>query len=456
VLNPPCGFKDEFKVLPFKLISMNISIFGLGYVGCVSLGCLAQNGHMVIGVDVVESKIKLINQGLPTIIENDIDKIILQQHEVGKIVATSDYRKAVITTDVSIICVGTPSSDSGHLNLNYVYKVAEEIAEGLKNKHGFHVIAIRSTVLPGTNEKVGQIIESVSNNKRNVDFAVVSNPEFLREGSAVVDYFNPPVTVLGGDNEKALNIMEQVYKDINAPIKKVGIKEAEIIKYVNNSFHALKVTFANEVGNICKKLSIDSHAVMELFVMDKQLNLSSYYLKPGFAYGGSCLPKDLKGLNTIAHDKYLESPVLDSIERSNNVQKRIALELVVKSGKKKIGMIGLSFKKGTDDLRYSPSVELIEQLLGKGCQIKVYDKNVNYSKISGTNKEYIDKHIPHITNLITSKMNELQDFAEVVVIVQKDDAIDNEFVKKTENKIIIDLVNIMELHQHTFYNGICW
>ncbi len=313
---------------------MNISIFGLGYVGCVSLGCLAQNGHNVIGIDIIDSKINLINNGKPTIIEKDIDKIIYEQWKKGKISATRDYRNAVNDTDISIICVGTPSTDEGNLNLNFVYEVSKQIAEGIKKKSNFHVVVIRSTVLPGTNKKVGENLENFSGKKRNIDFAVVSNPEFLREGTAVSDYYNPSITVLGSNNKNAIETMKRVYKEINAPVAVTDIEVAEIIKYVNNSYHALKISFSNEIGNICKKLNIDSHKVMELFCKDTHLNISTNYFKPGFAYGGSCLPKDLKGLKTLAHDFYLNSPILESIELSNENQKRIAFDMIVKKGKK--------------------------------------------------------------------------------------------------------------------------
>ena len=320
--------------------SKSISIFGLGYVGCVSLGCLAQNGYKVIGVDVNQNKINLINNGKPTIIEKDIDKIIGEQFNNKQISATNDYRKAVRKTDISIICVGTPSTKEGHLNLKYIYKVAEEIAEEIKEKKEFHTVVIRSTVLPGTNFKIGEIIEQVSGKKRNTDFGIVSNPEFLREGTAVADYYNPALTIIGSDNEMALDIMAEVYEKINAPIYKVSVKEAEIIKYINNSFHALKISFANEVGNICKELDIDSRNVMDLFCKDDQLNISPYYFKPGFAYGGSCLPKDLKGLRTLSHDHYITSPLIEAIESSNNNQKRIAINLIESQKKKKIGICG--------------------------------------------------------------------------------------------------------------------
>ena len=433
---------------------MNISIFGLGYVGCVSLGCLAQNGHKVIGVDIMDTKIDLINQGKPTIIEKDIDSIIAEQNEKGNISATKNYKSAVENTDVSIICVGTPTTDSGHLNLDYIYNTAKQIGESIKNKEGFHIVVIRSTVLPGTNKKVGEIIEEYSMKKRNEGFSVVSNPEFLREGTAVADYYNPPVTVLGGDNDDALSIIADIYSKVSGPIEKVDIKVAEVIKYVNNSFHALKITFANEVGNICQKLNIDSHEVMRVFGMDKQLNISTYYFRPGFAYGGSCLPKDLKALQTLAHDHYLVSPVLQSIEKSNNVQKNMALNKIIETGKQKIGFLSVSFKAGTDDLRYSPSVELIERLLGKGKIVSVYDKNVSLSKLIGANKSFIEEKLPHISNLLVDTMNELIEQSEVIVIPNSTEEIKN--IQIPANKIIIDFSRIKELEYHDNYNGLNW
>ncbi|MCO6486795.1 MAG: UDP-glucose/GDP-mannose dehydrogenase family protein [Phaeodactylibacter sp.] len=434
---------------------MNISIFGLGYVGCVSVGCLSNNGHRVIGVDVMPAKAELINQGKPTIIEKDIGGLIEENWKEGRISATTDYRQAVLETDVSIICVGTPSSNNGHLNLTAIYETARQIGEVLKEKDTLHIVAIRSTVLPGTNEKVGQILAEASGKKRNEGFAVVSNPEFLREGTAVKDYYNPPVTVIGTDNPKAGRIMKEVYRGIDAPVEETQIEVAELIKYVNNSFHALKVSFANEVGNICKQLGIDSHQLMNLFCMDHQLNLSSYYLKPGFAFGGSCLPKDLKALRTLAHDFYLNSPVLNAVLDSNENQKEMAYKMVMDKGVKKVGILGLSFKKGTDDLRYSPVVDLAEKLLGKGYTLSIYDKNVNISKLTGTNKAYIDQHIPHLSELISDQLDEVVANSEVVVISHKEpefDCINTRYPDKT----FIDLVKIKDGVSNGNYEGICW
>ncbi len=433
---------------------MNISVFGLGYVGCVSLGCLAQNGHNVIGVDVLDTKVDLINRGVPTIIEKDIDKIIAEQFKQKRVRATRDFKDAVLNSDISIICVGTPSTSEGHLNLEYIYNSAREIGETLKEKDDFHIVVIRSTVLPGTNKKVGEIIERASNKERNKGFAVVSNPEFLREGTAVQDYYNPPVTILGSDNERALETMASIYSKVNGSIEKVEVKVAEIIKYVNNSFHALKIVFANEVGNICKKLDIDSHEVMRVFCLDKQLNISNYYFKPGFAYGGSCLPKDLKGLKMLAHDNYIESPVLNSIENSNAYHKEIALNAVLETGKRKIGFLNISFKSGTDDLRYSPSVEMIEQLIGKGKEILIYDENVSLSKLIGANKSYIEEKLPHISTLLCKDMEELIANCDVIVIPNKTKEIEE--IEIPDNKTIIDLCRVDTLRNHPGYNGLNW
>jgi len=433
---------------------MRISIFGLGYVGCVSLGCLARNGHTVIGVDTSKTKINLINRGKATIIEKDIDALVSNAFSQGKIWATDDYVRAVEDTEISIIAVGTPSTNEGHLDLRYIFKVAEEIGQALKRANHFHIVAIRSTVLPGTNRKVGEIIQERSGKTRNADFAVVSNPEFLREGSAVKDYFNPPVTVIGSDNELAIQTMERLYKGINAPIKRVDIEVAEIIKYVNNSFHALKISFANEVGNICKSLGIDSHAVMDLFIMDTRLNLSPYYLKPGFAYGGSCLPKDLKGLCTVAHDHYLSCPVLEHIDASNRNQRQTAIKMIEELGNKKLGFLGLSFKEGTDDLRYSPIVELVEYFLGKGYELAIHDKNINLSMLTGTNKEFIDKRIPHLSKLITDDIESVISASETIVIAHKIEGI-GAYIEKCPEKRFVDLVRVTNGQAPNYY-GICW
>ncbi|HPQ42807.1 MAG TPA: UDP-glucose/GDP-mannose dehydrogenase family protein [Syntrophales bacterium] len=437
---------------------MNISIFGLGYVGCVSLGCLAKNGHRVIGVDLSGIKINFINEGKSPIVESEIDDIISEQYKLGNISATDNVLHAVKNTDVSFICVGTPSTPNGHLDLSAIYRVSEEIGRGIKEKKDFHIVVIRSTVLPGTNEKVSEIIKEVSKKEINKEFAVVSNPEFLREGTAVRDYYNPSFTLIGTNNEKAAGKMKQIYKEIGSPIIITDIKIAEIIKYVNNAFHAVKIVFANEIGNICKKQGIDAHKVMDIFCMDTKLNLSPYYFKPGFAYGGSCLPKDLKALRTIAHDYYLECPLLENIERSNEFQIKLVCDQLIQFDKEKIGFLGLSFKSGTDDLRSSPIIDIIEQLLGKGFDVKIYDKNVHFAHLLGANREFILKKIPYIYKFITDDPDELIQNADVITVVNKEREFKDILNKISEDKIIYDLVNIDFENKGKMKNyiGISW
>jgi GDP-mannose 6-dehydrogenase len=435
---------------------MKISIFGLGYVGCVSLGCLANNGHRVIGVDVSQNKVDLINNGKPTIIEKDIDIIIAEQHKLGTISATTNAMDAVLNSEICIIAVGTPSTPQGHLNLKYIFQVAKNIGIALRNKEEFQVVAIRSTVLPGTCDKVAAIIEEASGKKRNVAFAIVDNPEFLREGTAVEDYYNPPLTLIGSDNKEAAEKLGQLYSKLPGEIITTDLKVAEVMKYVNNTFHALKISFGNEVGNVCSALGIDSHQVMDIFCKDKQLNISNYYFKPGFAYGGSCLPKDLKGFQTLAHDLYVKTPVIDGIGATNEIQIERAIDIIQRYPNKKLGFLGLSFKAGTDDLRNSPAVRVVEALLGKGANINIYDKNINTTMLTGTNRDYIDARIPHLSKLLVSDLNSLVQDSEVLIINTKEEEF-KALVSEFSDKIIIDFVRLDEsLLNNENYIGINW
>jgi len=435
---------------------MNISIFGLGYVGCVSLGCLAQNGHHVTGVDVNGTKVAQINSGRATIVEKDIDTIIAQQHALGRIQATTDYRKAIMNTDISIIAVGTPSTPQGHLNLSYIFKVADHVGDALTEKDSFHVVAIRSTVMPGTCDQIAARIEARTGKVRNIDFAVVSNPEFLREGTAVYDYYNPPLTLIGTESERAGAIVKSLYEALPARVIIAETKTAEIMKYINNTFHALKISFANEVGNICSSLGIDSHQVMDIFCQDTQLNISKYYFKPGFAYGGSCLPKDLKGLQTLAHDLYLQVPLINSIHRTNEIQMQRAISVLMKHSHRKIGFLGIGFKAGTDDLRNSPAVELAEVLMGKGIALGLYDQNVHISKLTGTNKEYIDQHIPHLSRHMVDDCRQLAEWSDVLVVCTKEPEF-AQLLEEVTGKIVLDLVRIpAEIDPSNQYIGINW
>ena len=433
---------------------MNISIFGLGYVGCIGAGCLSDSGHNVIGVDINKNKVKLLNNGKATIVEKKIDEIVRKNFNNNRIKATTDSEKAVHNSEIAIICVGTPNNENGNLNMDYIYKVSKQIGIALKDKDSFFTVAIRSTVIPGTNREVGNIIESVSNKKINKDFGVVSNPEFLREGSAIDDFYNPPYTILASDCIKSLEIMEEVYVKVNGEFLRTEIGSAELIKLVNNSFHALKVSFANEIGRICKKLNLNSHQLMDLFVKDKVLNISPYYFKPGFAYGGSCLPKDLRALKTLSHDFYLTCSVIESIEESNNYQKQIAIELIESQNKKNIGILGLSFKAGTDDIRYSPIVDVAEYFLGKGYILRIFDESIKISKLTGTNKDYINSSIPHLSSLMMDEIDEVVKESEVIVITHNLSGI-VDLIKKYPHKIFIDLIKVTE-EPFSNYQGIGW
>ena len=437
---------------------MNISVFGLGYVGCISVGCLARNNHHVIGVDINSTKVDFLNDGKSPIIEKDIDTILSEQHAVNAIEATIECREAINGSDISFLCVGTPPTPNGHLNLQGIYNVSQEIGHALAGKDAFHVIAIRSTVLPGTNEKVAQIIEEASGKKKDVHFAVVSNPEFLREGTAVRDYYNPPYTLIGTTNKKAAKIMQEVYRTIDAPFIQTEIKVAELIKYVSNAFHALKITFANEVGNICKKMGTNAVELLDIFCQDTKLNISSKYLKPGFAFGGSCLPKDLKALSIIAHDFYLECPVIENVLRSNEVQKEIVLNKIIDFGKQRIGFLGLSFKEQTDDLRSSPIIDVIEKLLGKGFDVKIFDRNVHISNLIGANKEYIMSKIPFISKFITNDPKQIIGAVDVIVVVNNEHEFSAILNTVPVDTIVYDLVNISFENKSRCknYTGIAW
>jgi GDP-mannose 6-dehydrogenase len=437
---------------------MNISIFGLGYVGSVGLACLAQNGHSVIGVDVNNVKVDLINQGKSPIVEKGLDLVIAEQRAKRRISATTDVDQAVLGTDVTFICVGTPTSKEGHLNLEAIFKVGRDIAAGLAKKQRFHVVALRSTVSPGCSQKLSSIIAEEAGKQEERDFAVIANPEFLREGTAVRDFLNPAYTLIGSSNPRAIAFMKDVYKEIQAPLIITDIHVAELIKYVNNSFHALKICFANEIGSICKKLNIDSHKLMDIFCRDTKLNISPSYLKPGFAYGGSCLPKDLKALCAIAHDHYLKSPVLESISESNEINKSRVLEMIIGLGRQRIGFLGLSFKEGTDDLRESPIISIVETLLGKGFDVKIYDKNISLSRLIGANREFILQHIPLISRFISEEASDVIRNSDLIVVVNNEAGVGELLSQLPKDKPILDLVNIDFPCRAEFlnYTGIAW
>jgi GDP-mannose 6-dehydrogenase len=443
---------------------MRISIFGLGYVGCVSAACLAQEGHDVIGVDVSQMKVDMINEGKSPIVEKDLDTILQtvathQEGNNGTLTATTDATRAVSDTDVSLICVGTPSNANGSLQLDYIKNCAGDIGTGLKRKSDYHVVIARSTMLPGTVEDVIiREIEYKSGKKAGEHFGAVMNPEFLRESTSIADFYNPPVTVIGQFDKQSGDAVENMYHFLTSPFVRTDIKTAEMIKYSCNTFHGLKVIFANEIGSICKKMGIDSHKVMDIFCMDDKLNLSSYYLKPGFAFGGSCLPKDLRAIIYRARELDTNVPVLNAVLESNKHHIAATAEKIIRSGKKKVGILGLSFKAGTDDLRESPLVILTETLIGKGFNIKIYDKNVSIAKIFGANKKYIEEEIPHISSLMTNSLDDIISHSDILVIGNKSEEFIDVIQGDIGDKTIYDLVRITpELDTvPSGYEGICW
>jgi GDP-mannose 6-dehydrogenase len=437
---------------------VKLSVFGLGYVGCVSAACLAEAGNEVIGVDVNSTKIEIINAGKSPIIEDGINELMAKVVKSGRLLATSDSERAIRDSDLSLVCVGTPSNQNGSLDLRHVEQVCREIGRALKTKKQRHAVVIRSTMLPGTIQNtVVPALEESSGKKAVTDFGICINPEFLREGSSLKDYHSPPFTLIGADDEQTIAAVRGLYANINAPVFVTSLKTAEMVKYVCNCFHALKVSFANEIGNVCKALEIDSHEVMHVFCQDTKLNLSPYYLKPGFAFGGSCLPKDLRAINYKAKELDVEVPVLSAILPSNRLQIERAVEMVVRSGKKRVGVLGFSFKAGTDDLRESPMVTLIETLIGKGFELAIYDQDVSLARLVGANKEYIEREIPHISKLMRDTIEGVLTDSEIVIIGNQAEEFRGVAERLRNDQQLIDLVHLFDGRtSNGNYQGICW
>jgi GDP-mannose 6-dehydrogenase len=437
---------------------LKISIFGLGYVGAVSAACFAKEGHLVVGVDSAQTKVDLINKGLTPIIEKDVSEMIAAATAQRQLRATTDARDAVLNSEISLICVGTPSQLNGSLDLRYVRRVCEEIGSSLKEKTSFHVVVSRSTVLPGTmNEMIIPTLEEKSSKKAGVDFGVCVNPEFLREGTAVHDFHHPPKTVIGSTDQRSESIVAALYAHLDVPLVRTDIQTAEMVKYTDNVWHALKIGFANEIGNLCKAQGIDGHRVMEIFCADTKLNLSSYYLKPGFAFGGSCLPKDVRALTYRAKRLDVEVPILNAILPSNEKQVERGLGMILSKGHRRVGVLGYSFKAGTDDLRESPMVEIIERLLGKGYDLRLYDRNVNLAALTGANRDFLLNHIPHISRLAVASIDEVLGFAETIVIGNGSAEFRELNGRLTDGQVVIDLARALDpAKMRAGYEGICW
>jgi len=437
---------------------VKISIFGMGYVGTVSAGCLAHEGHQVLGVDPVQTKVDLINAGQSPIIEADIGEIIAAAVRSGRLRATDNQDEAISKTELSFVCVGTPSQPNGNLDLKFIRRICEQIGRALKDKTTRHTVVIRSTILPGTmHQIVIPILEEYSGRKAGVDFGVCNNPEFLREGSAVKDFNSPPKTVIGELDRTDGDVLAALYAKLSAPLIRTNLETAEMIKYIDNCWHALKIGFANEIGNLCKSLSIDAHEAMNIFCQDKKLNISPAYLLPGFAFGGSCLPKDLRALAYTAKIRDLELPIINSILPSNELQVARGLRLVLEKGKKRIGVLGFSFKAGTDDLRESPVIEVIERLVGKGYDLRIYDKNVRVASLVGANRDFILNRIPHISKLMVNSIGEVLDHAETIVIGNNDPDFQSLPERLRDGQQLVDFVRIKNLRSDNGkYDGLCW
>ncbi|WP_084267564.1 nucleotide sugar dehydrogenase [Azohydromonas lata] len=436
---------------------MRISIFGLGYVGAVSAACLAQDGHQVIGVDSSQDKVDFVNQGIAPIVEKDIAEMTLENVRLSRLRATTDVQEAIQNTDVSLVCVGTPSQTNGNLDLSFVRKVCEEIGTALRDKDAYHVVALRSTMLPGSARSVVLPTLAVASGKMpGKDFGVCVNPEFLREGTAVYDYRHPPKTVIGETDMRAGDVLVKLYAGIEAPLVRTSVETSEMVKYADNTWHAIKVVFANEIGNICKLTGIDGQEVMDIFCRDTKLNLSAYYLKPGFAFGGSCLPKDVRALAYKARSLDLDAPMLNAILPSNERQIRKAIDMIVRKGQRRVGILGFAFKAGTDDLRESPMVEVIEHLIGKGYDLRIYDRNVSLAALTGTNREFILHRIPHICRLMVSTLQEIMDHGETLVVGNSAEEFRDVGNCLRQGQNLVDLVRIGDKHAGENYDGICW
>ena len=441
-------------------MSQAISIFGLGYVGTVTAACLAHKGNRVTGVDLSAAKVEALDSGRSPIVEPAVADLIAECQKACRLHATTDSKKAVMETEVSFLCVGTPSMRNGKLDLGHIAPVCQEIGEALRKKDSFHLVVLRSTVLPGTAETiVVPTLEKASGKKLGRDFGVCVNPEFMREGTAVADFLEPSITIIGASDAAHSQSLRQLYSWVPGRVFETSFRSAEMVKYVCNAWHAVKVSFANEVGTLAKELGVDAEAVVEIFSADTKLNISPSYLKPGFAFGGSCLPKDVRALNYRAKELDLELPLFESILSSNDAHLDRAVEIVLGSGKKNIAMLGLSFKAATDDLRESPQVQLVKRLIGEGCKVQIWDDNVSLGRLIGSNRQYIEDVIPHIGSLLSANMEDVLNKADVVVIGTR--GIDRKTLEShlRPNHFVVDLVNLEKARRPAAsksYEGLCW
>jgi GDP-mannose 6-dehydrogenase len=441
-------------------MSRTVSIFGLGYVGTVTAACLASKGNHVTGVDLSAAKVEALGGGRSPIVEPGVTELVTESHNGGRLCATTDSKKAVLQTDISFLCVGTPSMRNGKLDLGHIGPVCQEIGEALRQKSSFHLVVLRSTVLPGTAETiVVPTLEKASGKRVGKDFGVCVNPEFMREGTAVADFLEPAITIIGSSDSNHSHVLRDLYSWVPGRVFETSFRSAEMVKYVCNAWHAVKVSFANEVGTLAKSLGVDAEAVVEIFSADTKLNISPSYLKPGFAFGGSCLPKDVRALTYRAKELDLMLPLFEAILPSNHAHLDRALEIVLSTGKKNVAMLGLSFKAATDDLRESPQVQLVKQLIGEGCHVQIWDDNVSLGRLIGSNRQYIEEVIPHIGSLLSSDLDQVLSRSEVVIIGTR--GINRQTLEEhlRPEQVIVDLVNLEKSRRPTAlpsYQGLCW
>jgi len=437
---------------------LRISVFGLGYVGAVSCGCLPELGHEVVGVDMNPAKVDLISAGQSPVVEEHIDELIRDAVATGRLRATLDARQAVLDTEVTLISVATPSRPDFSPDLSAVEGVVRTIGEAVAHKAGHHTVVLRSTVPPGTTqERIQPILEAAAGRPVGDRLSLVFNPEFLREGSSVRDFREPPQTVIGSVDEAGFGVMEAIYAGLPGSVVRTDCRVAEAVKYLCNVFHALKIVFANEAGSVMKAHGIDAREVMRIFCQDKQLNISAVYLRPGFAFGGSCLPKEVKGFLTLARDRHVEIPALGGLLDSNDAHIERAYGLIAREGRRRVALFGLAFKPGTDDLRDSPLVLLAERLIGKGFEVAIYDGHVKLSRLLGKNREFIDREIPHLDRLLAERPEQALEGAEVVVVGHADAATRAKIVAAAPGRRIVDLSGYADLAAvGGAYEGICW
>lgn len=424
---------------------MKIAVFGLGYVGSVTAACLADRGHTVVAVDVSPDKVEHLRSGRSPVLEKDLPELVRQGVDSGRLTATSSAKDAVLGTDLAFVCVGTPAGRGGGLELDAVERVCRDIGQSARHRRGRYLVVVRSTVLPGTcRDVLGPALAEASSLELREEIGLVYHPEFLREGSSVDDFFHPSRTVIGARDDGDAATVQRLYEGLDTRTYVTDLEVAEMIKYVDNPFHALKVAFANEVGTLCRSLGVDAHRVIDLFLLDEKLNLSAAYLRPGFAFGGSCLPKDVRAVLHRARRHDLELPLFSSILPSNEIHLQRALSLVLSTGRKKVGLVGLSFKSGTDDLRESPAVRLAESLLGKGIDLRILDRSVSLSRLVGANRLYIEKEIPHIGEILCQGVDELVDFAEVVVLTRSGEDEREVLTRLPPDRIAIDVAGMRQ------------